>query len=78
MDNQLRACVTAYMHKHPGRVIDTLMEATNIGTFKQWLRDEAEQCRVRQLARAVDESGIPLSPDSMATLHQFDPPDDGE
>ncbi len=72
MNNQVRACVTAFLHKHPDLVIDTLQAATNLATFKQWLKDQAMQCKVRQLARAVDDSGVGLSAESMATLHEFD------
>ena len=72
MDNQTRACITAFLHKYPDLVIDTLAEATNITTFRQWLGDEAKRCKVRQLAKTVDESGLELSSASMATLHEFD------
>lgn len=72
MADTLRACVVGFLHKHPELVLDTLRDATNLATFKQWLRAEAKANRQRSIARAVDAAELDLSPESMEILHAAD------
>ena len=78
MTPEIRGIVRRYILHDFNGFIDRLVEATNLTTFKQEEFQLAQDMEQRRLCKLVEQAGIELSPESMATLHETDLPEEFE